>query len=226
MKQSVTRVTQQLAIELAFLVSSSAWAGSSPNAGQAPFLLSVLIVDNSAAGPVELDLAKEKATATFRGAGIDVEWCHFSTSTGAPSAPARDASGRDVLPLTLILPAKKAYPALKKLFGLPKSAMGFAKTRPADKPYGDTAYIFVNRVEELIRGDAFARLGVVLGHIIAHELGHLLLGRGHTSSGLMGAQVGARTLKLARANRLHFSHSQARKILAVVGRRTSSRRAD
>jgi hypothetical protein len=226
MKQSDTRVTQQLAIGFAFLFSSAAWAGASPMSGQAPFLLSVLVVDNSAAGPVELEVAKEKATAIFGRAGIDIEWRHFSPLTGAPSAPAWDASGRDVLPLTLILPAKKAYPTLKKLFRLPKSAMGFATTRPADKPYGDTAYIFVNRVEELIRRDAFARLGIVLGHIIAHELGHLLLGRGHTSSGLMSAQVGERTLKLARANRLHFSRPQVKKILAVVGRRTSSRRAD
>ena len=223
MNQSVTRVTQQLAIGFAFLFSSAAWAGESPNSGQAPFLLSVLISDNSGIGPVELDAAKEKAAAIFGRAGIDVEWRHFSTSTGAPSAPARDASGRDVLPLTLVLPATKAYPTLKKLFGLPKTAMGFAKTRPADKPYGDTAYIFVNRVEELVRADAFARLGVVLGHIIAHELGHLLLGRGHTSSGLMSAQVGERTLKLAGANRLHFNRPQAEKILAVVAKRTSNR---
>ena len=226
MKQSVTRVTQQLAIGFAFLFRSAAWAGASPTSGQAPFLLSVLVVDNSAAGPAELEVAKEKATAIFGRAGIDVEWRHFSTSTGAPSASAPDASGRDVLPLTLILPAKQAYPTLKELFGLPKSALGFAMTQPAGKPYGDTAYIFVNRVEELIRGDAFARLGVVVGHIIAHDLGHLLLGRGHTSNGLMSAQVGERMLQLAGANRLHFSRPQAKKILAVVAKRTSNRRAD
>ena len=110
MKQSVTRVTSHLAIGLAFLFSSSVWASSAPNAGQAPFLLSVLISDNSGIGPAELEVAKEKATATFRRAGIDVEWRHFSRSTGAPSAPTRDASGRDVLPLTLILSAKKALP--------------------------------------------------------------------------------------------------------------------
>ena len=97
--------------------------------------------------------------------------------------------------------------------------MGFALTRPDGKSHGDTAYVFVNKVEELIHRDPFAKLGTVLGHMIAHEVGHLLLGRGHSHSGLMSAEVAERTMKLAGAGRLHFTRKQVKRMRKSVSER-------
>ena len=166
-----------------------------------------------------MEQAQQKAAAIFGKAGIDVEWRRFSRATGADAPSAHDAAGRAVLPLNLILLAEKAYPTMTKYLGLPKTAMGFALTRPDGKSHGDTAYVFVNKVEELIHPDPFAKLGTVLGHMIAHELGHLLLGRGHSHSGLMSAEVAERTLKLAGAGRLHFTRKQVKRLRQSVGER-------
>jgi hypothetical protein len=60
-------------------------------------------------------------------------------------------------------------------------------------------------------------LGVLLGHGIAHEIGHLLLGtQRHSSSGLMQAHWDARELRLAVSGLLNFSARQAEAIRADV----------
>jgi hypothetical protein len=72
------------------------------------------------------------------------------------------------------------------------------------------AYVFSNRVlmASLTRGMSFAD---GLGHVMAHELGHLLLpGKGHTAAGLMCASV------LCPANERSFSEPQGTAIRALL----------
>ena len=49
----------------------------------------------------------------------------------------------------------------------------------------------------------------VLGHAMAHELGHLLLGTGHSSQGLMKGSWTSLDLQLASRGKLRFSPDQA-----------------
>jgi hypothetical protein len=192
-------------------------SAKSSNIKQAP-LLSILVFNHAEVAPAELEAAKETAATIYRKAETDVEWRSFSPSTGSEPPP----KDREVLPLNLILPGKDAYPWMKKTLGLPKTALGFALTQPQGAPHGDTAYVFVNLVEELVQRERSARLGVILGHIVAHELGHLLLGRGHSPNGLMSAEVGELTLQLAGANRLHFTRAQANRVREVVRERVKT----
>jgi hypothetical protein len=54
----------------------------------------------------------------------------------------------------------------------------------------------------------------VLGHVVAHELGHLLLGRGtHSAAGLMRADLDT---NLAVQGRLLFTDAEARAIRAAL----------
>jgi hypothetical protein len=193
-------------------------SSKSSNSEQTPLLLSVLVFNHAEVDPAGLEAAKETAATIYRKAEIDVEWRSFSPSTGSEPPP----EDRAVLPLNLILPGRNAYPWLKKTLGLPKTALGFALTQPQDAPHGDTAYVFVNLVEGLAQAERPTRLGVILGHIVAHELGHLLLGRGHSPNGLMSAEVGELTLRLADANRLHFTRAQANRVREVVRERVKT----
>jgi hypothetical protein len=186
-------------------------------------MLSVLLFDYAEVGPTELDEAKQRVAAIFRKAGIDLEWRLFFQPIGAPSPPAQYASGRCVLPLNLVLPAKRAHSSMRKLLRLPKTALGFALTQTDAGAYGDTVYVFVSQVEEVVRRERFARLGAILGPIIAHELGHLLLGRGHSHNGLMSAEVGELTVRLAGGNALHFTSQQAKRLRAAMEERGSER---
>jgi hypothetical protein len=186
-------------------------------------LLSILLFNYAEVGPAELEEAKANTALIFRRAGINVEWRLFSQRTGAPNPQGQDASGRRILPLNLILPSAAAYPSLRKQMRLPKTALGFALTQPDGTARGDTVYIFVNQVDELVRRERFARVGTILGPIIAHELGHLLLGRGHSPSGLMSAEVGELTVRLAGANALHFTRKQAKRLRAAMEERAIER---
>jgi hypothetical protein len=53
-----------------------------------------------------------------------------------------------------------------------------------------------------------ARAGAVLGCVLVHELGHLLLGSAHTSAGLMSGRWGSATIDELQKRRLRFDRKQ------------------
>jgi len=76
------------------------------------------------------------------------------------------------------------------------------------------------RVLALARNGS-ATLGLVLGHVIAHELGHLLLRRAtHSIAGLMRSTL---DLQLAQQGRLLFTALEAQAIRAAIARNAERR---
>ena len=76
------------------------------------------------------------------------------------------------------------------------------------------------RVVELARNGS-ASVGLVLGHVIAHELGHLLLQRAsHSAAGLMRATL---DLQLAQQGRLLFTAPEGQAIRAAIARNAERR---
>ena len=67
---------------------------------------------------------------------------------------------------------------------------------------------------------------VILGCVIAHELGHLLLGsNSHSGSGVMQPQWGRKQVKQALTGGLLFTHEQSKHIQAEAEKRTSVQNA-
>jgi hypothetical protein len=58
------------------------------------------------------------------------------------------------------------------------------------------AYVFYDRVKNTSARYGSAR-GVLLGDVVAHELGHLLIGHSHSQDGLMKAQPDFASKRLA-----------------------------
>jgi len=76
------------------------------------------------------------------------------------------------------------------------------------------------RVLELASNGS-ATVGLVLGHVIAHELGHLLLQRAtHSAAGLMRATL---DLQLAQQGRLLFTAAEGQAIRAAIARNADRR---
>ena len=72
------------------------------------------------------------------------------------------------------------------------------------------ANVFYNRVEQRTEVERIS-LEQVLGHAMAHELGHLLLGsNSHSSTGIMSGKWRADELKRAAKGDLLFTAQQAR----------------
>jgi hypothetical protein len=86
----------------------------------------------------------------------------------------------------------------------------------ADQGTGHLAYAFHDR----IRASAQRHVtdpAKVLGHVMAHELGHLLLARAsHSSTGIMSDRWGQFEMDLIAANLMKFTNEQARLIRRTV----------
>jgi len=88
------------------------------------------------------------------------------------------------------------------------------------------ASIFFDRVCERaadpVLSEAGASLAVLLGHVIAHEIGHLLLGtNSHSRSGLMSTAWDLNDMRAIARGRLNFGSDESAKMRAEVARRSA-----
>ena len=63
--------------------------------------------------------------------------------------------------------------------------------------------------------------GVLLGFVMAHELGHLLLGAGHTPNGVMQAAWSQKQMDALRQRWLRFTEEGAARIRRALEARTA-----
>ena len=93
------------------------------------------------------------------------------------------------------------------------AAMGAAPEK------GCVAYAFFDRIRAVaVRFDRDLLLPTLLGHVIAHEVGHILLREGHAAEGLMRAEWVDRDLLQAKRGRLSFTAKQGRRIRSRLGK--------
>jgi hypothetical protein len=83
-----------------------------------------------------------------------------------------------------------------------------------DQGFGAVANVYADRTRELAHGREFE---VILGRVIAHELGHLLLGKNaHSAAGIMQAQRRDQDLGFSRHTAMLFLPREAKRIRANV----------
>jgi hypothetical protein len=92
-------------------------------------------------------------------------------------------------------------------------------------PWGNSASIFYPDVQRTAEQEGILR-DQLLGHAIAHEIGHLLLNSStHSSAGLMRARWSSKELIRASQGDLLFNASQAETMRGEVLRRITSVKA-
>jgi hypothetical protein len=94
--------------------------------------------------------------------------------------------------------------------------MGKAFVEDAGGYMADAYLQAIQATSELRHGDP----GVLLGFVVAHELGHLILGAGHTPDGVMQAAWGQRQMDALRQRWLKFPEEGAVRIQRVLESRT------
>ncbi len=110
----------------------------------------------------------------------------------------------------------------KAWFGNPSvslETMGRAYTE--ERGSGYLADIFLPSILQF-REDHTTDLTTLLGLVVCHELGHLLLGPGHTSDGIMVGRWSGEQTEAGRKRRLRFTRQQATVILRELDKRTNS----
>ena len=86
--------------------------------------------------------------------------------------------------------------------------------------FGSTGYVFRDRIAKLAEAAGVPE-AVLFGHVLAHEIGHLLLGNdSHSPAGLMRAVWGAADFRSMRRDGLVFESGQARQLRGNVEGRT------
>ena len=158
--------------------------------------LSVRIRNFSRADTETISQAEAIARRIFQDAGVEIDWMI-----------AGDLDTLDRSTLTV-----QIFGARSKRTGL-KDAFGVALI-PGTESVSFLADVFFGNIEEeaTTRKDA----AMLLGHVMAHEVGHLLLGAAHTPKTIMAEGLGSREFPLMKAGRLRFSRLQADRLRAAV----------
>jgi hypothetical protein len=170
---------------------------SRPAMGSDPPLI-VRVCNFSSADNRVLFEAEAIARRIFQDAGVDTEWA------GADTARKLDPSRLTVQ----IFPGRSRRDDLKDAFGV---AMIDRTTVPF------LVDVFFGTIEE--KASTRNEAALILGHVMAHEVGHLLLGAAHTPDSIMAGELCDRDLPLMKAGRLRFSKSQSERLRAAVARR-------
>jgi hypothetical protein len=174
-------------------------------AAESPLRLVLYVYDYAGVAPDVRAAAAEVTRQIYAAIGVDIVWvdrcpiaCHI-----AFSREAHDDTSWGILMLT-ILPdgmTSREFSA---------DVMGGAPER------GNVATAYFGR----IRAFAFERNllpATLLGHVVAHELGHLLLREGHGHQGLMRSRWLESELLQAKVGRLGFTATQGRRIRSRLG---------
>jgi hypothetical protein len=169
-------------------------------------VITVRVFDYAGIPPDAMARAEREVIRIFSTTGIQAHWLNCRLSpVKAQNPPICPGSWHWTDLLLRVIPAATADHS--------NNSLGFSLPSPEG---GLMAVIFYDRVEELAKGTV-AGTGQILGHAVAHEIGHLLLGSiSHSSSGLMSSPWRREDVKLAR---LLFTHQEAKKMRAEVIRR-------
>ena len=177
--------------------------------------LTILVENLAGAAPRLANGAIETAREILEDAGVEANWIVCPRGGDRPAACSA-RPGPWTLRLRLISEAKA------RLLPLTKNNFGVALPG-TDGALGSLAYVFVERTQRHAKRIKVADT-VLVGHMMAHELGHLLLGESsHAASGIMTARFKARHLQKVGQGGVRFLGKQARAMRAQTQRRLASR---
>ena len=165
-------------------------------AQERPVHMRIVVQDLATLSPLVITQAETVVTRIYSQIGVDIAWRNivgFEEPTGIDQAA-------DVVDAEFAIHVGLLSAEMERRARPDRATLGIAI------PGARLVRVFVGRVEFLARG-AQQDTSDVLGHVIAHEIGHVLLGLGaHSSAGLMAATLDLPRIALGG---LWFDHGQA-----------------
>ncbi|MFN7992742.1 MAG: hypothetical protein U0Q18_04035 [Bryobacteraceae bacterium] len=165
--------------------------------------IAVLVYNYAAVSPGVLADTEAEAARVYLRAGIRIEWLDCPlTPNDAVQFPMCHIVGPTALVLR-ILP-----PSMSEHIRQANESIGLAML-PEDGSFAIVANVFWYDAKRLADRHGM-RYGLVLGHIAAHEIGHLLLGPGsHSLQGIMRAPWRPNDLYIMAGRSMLFTPSEA-----------------
>jgi hypothetical protein len=190
--------------------------GTPPAARVEPGLTITLRVYNYARVPAwTLRMAERETAMIFRETGVETVWIDCRVSTAEPQTPAckQPFSSSDLF-------LKLLPPSMARDVASDGDTFGLAVTEE-DRP-GTGAMILYGRIAELATTERLYTEDI-LASVMAHEIGHLLLGGGHSPTGIMRAKLNRRELLETGRGKLQFTPEQSLLIRDEVAARRANR---
>jgi hypothetical protein len=212
MRSALVFLMTALSIESAPLSASSRCVESRP-------AVTVQIHDYSRVKPKSMTKAQEIASGVYKRVGIGVEWLAVisqndgdTRNAGASEEPRSPASQLTINIVTS---------SMAKRMGYGSDVIGFV-TVPPQGGMGRVGYVVYDRIKDVAAG-APTSSSDILGLIIAHDIGRLLLGAGSgTSSGVMNRLWQREALGRVDPLALGFSPPEVERLQATIVRDTAS----
>jgi hypothetical protein len=192
---------------LAILLIRSASAFAAAPATDSPARLTVNVRNYAQLDRKTLVRAGEVAHRILQRAGIEATFIPL-----APDEKYQEGS----TPGSLNFSIKVLSREMAKKLRLPTTNMGLA---PGEEHERTEAFVFARVAADLAQKQTYASLAEILGHAMAHEIGHLFNLR-HSPQGIMHGDWDERDLSNMAVGRLNFSPEQAGQIRAEMTRRT------
>jgi len=149
--------------------------------------------------------AEEDTTLVFRQAGIAVRWLNCPSTPKTAEGVAKSRACTEA-----VFPEHLQLRIARQSIGLPGATMGISYLSADGQ--GCYADLFYEPIEELGK-KKHTRLGSILGHVAAHEIGHLLLGtHSHAPHGIMRAVWESGELASVSRGTLFFSGWEAQQM--------------
>lgn len=181
--------------------------------------IAVRVYDYAGVPPAIAKRAREESGRIFRKAGVATEWILCTIPGQVMAAHPRCATQPLATDIQLnILSARMARKMMHH-----HSELGLAV--PLPNGFGHHASVFYHRIDELAESGQASR-ALLLGHVMAHEIGHLLLGvNSHSATGLMQEPWGRDQRERASLGTLLFTEKEAEQIRRQVADRFCASRA-
>ena len=180
--------------------------------------ITVYVYDYSEIPADVLTRAKSAAIEIYRRAGVETEWldCPTSAADLHQNRACRQRPGASRLVMKIV------PPSMAERMGLDATTYGISWI-PDDGSFGWMAFVCSQRASRLAKGNPQLE-GVLLGHLMAHEIGHLLLGaNSHAASGIMKVPWAKKEVRLAQQGRMGFTPKQALHIQSEAVERASTK---
>ncbi len=197
-------------IGLGFLVVTTSGAAQEPSKQlqAAEEKLTVRIYDYAGTPHRTLQAASGEAATILAKAGVETEWQLCAAAEGQTSEACNESMRPDELTVRIV---RRPRPR--------NGALGSTECGAAiENAQGLGVYstLYADCLDTMPRVDGLLP-SAMLGHLIAHEIGHLLLpGTDHAASGIMCPQMREEDWNLARVEALTFTPRQAAILRAEV----------
>lgn len=175
--------------------------------------LTLRVYDYVPIDPVLLVRAEKVTDAIFEEVGVEITWMDCTPLRG--EFLRRETCPSDTGASDLVLRILPRHMAIK--LATPNEPLGFAQQCPETEPACELT-VFYFRVDELTTEGYRAEF--LLGHVIAHEVAHVLIGPGHSEDGIMRREWSRGELRrMSLGLQLGFTSPQSRKLEDAVVRR-------